>query len=290
MNTVNPPIEPSNPDNSNLPKDEFEKVKIKSQTPKKLLNKNQKSTVEQVVKLVLKKSPTHQFKNDELQKCGVGLEECDQVRDAISKADAFRNNLFFSFISCILSQIGSVLDSIIKVGLVLVVFLLSLQVPYINTQANDHLKDFVAEASFNYQKYEITLEQFSEIFKKYKIKAAKVEEEVPQQIKQDKETSQRWMKYKDSTIESIWKEILKKPFDPQSNSKEKLDDLSTIYKKTIKQYKPGLPTSMSAYRDAVFVALLFLILFIFIQNILGLSFKGWARSISLKHELRKVLK
>ncbi|MDX1919334.1 MAG: hypothetical protein SFU25_01205 [Candidatus Caenarcaniphilales bacterium] len=294
----NPPIEPTNPKNPNLSNDEFETVKMnneKPQNPSKMssmqsANNSPKGTVEQVTKLALKKSPTHQLKNDELQKCGVNYEECDKVRDAISKADAFRNNMFFSFLSCIFSQVGSVLDTIVKVILVLAVFLLSLQVPYINTQANDHLKDFVAEATFNYQKYEITLEQFSEIFKKYKIKGAKAEEEVPEQIKQDKATSQRWMQYKDKSVESIWKEVFKKPFAPEAKSKDKFNDLMTIYKKTLKKYQPGLPTSVTAYRDAVFVAVLFLIIFIFMQNILGLSLKSWMRGVSLKHELRKVLK
>jgi hypothetical protein len=245
-----------------------EKVNILNTSNKIQNNMSSREVLDKVVKLALRKSATHQFKNDELQKCGVTPENCDSVREAISKADAFRNNAFFAFVSGLFSQIGGFFDSIFKVVLIMAIFLLSLQVPYINSN-----------------KYEITVEQFSEILKKYKINPADAKKEIPAQVKEDKEKSQRWMKYKDSTVESLAKEAIKSP----AESKEKIDDLKLIYQKTFKAYKPGLPDSALAYRDAAFVSVIVLVLFILLQSLFGILVKGFFRSSSLRAELRKVL-
>ncbi|MDJ0625677.1 MAG: hypothetical protein QNJ31_04835 [Candidatus Caenarcaniphilales bacterium] len=258
-------------------------------------NKNSKDTsnsnsklkrgkiVSNLVRLALRKSPTHQLKNEELQKCGLNIEQCDQVREAISKADAFRSNIVFSSIASVFAVILGFLDTLFKVVLVTSLFLLILQIPYINSQANKHLRDSVYEAQFNYQKYEITLKQFSDILSKYKIK--RTEEEIPQQIKEDREKSKRWIRYKGKKVETIWKEIMNSPL----KSQDKINDLFQIYQQTLKYYSPGLPTQKADYLNAAIISLVVLLTYMFVQSLFGISSKSFFRYITLKNAINKVV-
>lgn len=289
----NPPIRPTLPSNGddNQESDPFKSTNQKANifdsntSNNKQSLMNSKQVLDSVVKLALKHSPTHQLKNEELIKAGVPLESCDLVREAISKSDRFRNNFILAFFSGIFSQVGGFVDTVFKVLLVFVVFLLSLQVPYINAQANTNLQEMVSEAEFNYNKYEITVEQFSEIMKKYKIDPANAAKEVPQQVKQDKEKAERWIKYKDQSVESLIKSSADKPNESQT----KIEDLKEVYSKTFKNYKPGLPEGFLAYRNAAFASVIILVLYILLQNLFAIFFKSFFRASSLRGELRKVL-
>ena len=186
------------------------------------------------------------------------------MREAVSKAGNARSNIVFNFLGWVFGQFGSFVDTIIKVVLVLFFFLLALQFPYLNDQANITLKNLITEAEGNYQKYEITVKQIAEILARYQVKQAKIEKDIPEQVKKDKEAAERWLKYKNITIENIWASI------PQNWSKAKttFDDLFVIYQKTWTNYKPGFPNGKNAYIQAGIASGLGLIAYIILQALI----------------------
>lgn len=257
--------------------------------PLKMNNIERKNLMQEVWNLIKNKPANYQLKDEELAKCGLKPEKFDAVREAVSKAGNAKSNIIFDFFGWIFGQVGSFIDTIIKVILVFLVFLLALQFPYLNDQANITLKGLVSEAEVNYQKYEITVKQIAEILARYQVKQAKIEKDIPEQVKKDKEAAERWLKYNNKTVQDIWSSI--NPFTkpnlewPQS----KIDDLVTIYQKTLTNYKPGLPNGRNAYIQAGIVSGLVLLGYIVFQALFAASAKNIMRKSALKRELKKVI-
>lgn len=275
MNSSNTPSDKQNPD--------YKTVQFKSKQPEKKPPLKQK-ILQEVCKLALSKNTAYQFKDEELQKCGVAGEKYDRVREAITKAESAGQNVVFSFTGWLFAQVTNFIDSVFKVIIVAFVFLLSLQVPYLNEQANRELTESIKQADLGLEKHQETIREFTALMKKNKIKGVQLEQEIPQ-LKKDKEEAERWLQYKDRTVESVWREISKEPFHSQA----KIADLKVIYENALANYRPGFPMTGQPYFNAGVIALLALIVYSLLQSLLSLSFKNYFRRLSLKHQLKKVL-
>ncbi len=279
MNNENPFIKPMEP--SNKKPEDYIPIKM-NDSPKTI---NREKTFKSLWQLVKSKPSGYQFKDEDLARCEVPPEKQDRVREAITRAGTAWQNPVFSFFGWIFKQIGSFIDTIFRVVLILLVFLLSIQFPYIQEQANGTLERQVATAEGNYQKYEITVKQFAEILSRYKVKENNIEKAIPEQVKKDKNQSVRWLNYKGRTVGSIWRQVQKEPL----NSKQRFDDLWFIYGETFKEYKPGLPQQKGAYVNAGIVALAALIIYILLQNLFGALVSNSFKRAALLRELRKVI-
>ena len=254
----------------------------KSQRPNNL---NKKQIIKDLWKTIGNKSASHQLKAEEMTKCGISEDKHDKVREAISKANSSGQNIVFSALAWFFGTIGNFIDSIFKVILIAFVFLLSLQLPYLNEHANQKSKEIVQKAESGLQKHEETLSQFKQVLAKYKIKEQNAEQEIPATVKEDKESALRWLKYKDKTVESIWKELKEKPF----NSGDKVQDLSFIYGESWKNYSPGLPHTKNAYVNSGILGLLALIVYLVLQSLINSLLKKRVRYLAIKHEVQKVI-
>jgi hypothetical protein len=281
MNSTNPFLQADEP-----PKETYVPIQINPSEDKHSheTRPNRKTLLQSLWKLVRNKPSGYQLKDSDLLKCGVSIEQCDRVREAITKADSARPNFILDFFVWVFSQIGNFLDTIIKLILTVGIFALSLQVPYLNEQANTQLQNMVSEAAFNDQKYAITIKQLGEILARYNVKESKVERAVPEQVKQDHEQSQHWMKYKGSSVESIWQQIPK----DWAHSRDKIDDLLVIYKKTVATFKPGLPANKQSYVNAGLITLIALLSYIILQALFAAFCKNTLRKISIQNELRRI--
>lgn len=279
MNSSNPPI---------LPADENQPKPLSEPDGAMAKAKDSKSIMQAVWKLVKNKPASYQVRDEDLVKCGVHPTQCDRVREAVSRASSSGQNFVLGFFGWIFGQVGNFLDTIFKVALLIMVFLLSLQWPYLNEQANAKLRSLVSDGEFNYQKYDIAAKQLTEnlALLGYKLDRSKLDKAIPQQMKEDRKKAARWLKYKGQTVEGIWASI------PQdwSQTKPKLGALSEIYGETLKTYKPGLPMGKAPYLNAALVCLLVLSSYLILQSLLGLAFKNKLRQMALHRELKKALK
>ncbi len=256
--------------------------KPKSQRP---LNLSKKQVIKDLWQVIGNKSSSYQLKAEEMAKCGISPDKHDKVREAISKANSSGQGFVFSALGWFFGQIGNFIDSIFKIILIMFIFLLSLQLPYLNEHANQKLKEIVQKAELDLQKYEETLTQFKEVLAKYKIKEQNAEKEIPARVKEDKEAAQRWLKYKDKTVESIWKAVGEKPF----GSGDKIQDLSFIYRESLKTYSVGLPHTKNAYINSGILGLLALVIYLVLQSLSTSLTKKRMRYLAFKHEVQKVI-
>jgi uncharacterized membrane protein YciS (DUF1049 family) len=279
MNTSNPPI---------MPTESFKENNLPIQMKPPATQTNQKAIMQAVWKLVKNKPASYQIRDDELLKCGVGTEKCDSVRQAVSRASAAGQNFVFGFFGWLFGQVGNFIDTIFKVVLMIFIFLLSLQLPYLNDQANQKLNGLISESEFNYQKYDIATKQLTQnlALMGYKLDKAKLDKAIPQQMKTDRELAKAWMQYKGQTVEGIWASVPKN----WSTAQPKLKTLSSIYRETLKTYKPGLPMGKQSYVNAALVCLLVLIGYLILQSLTGIAIRNKFRQVALHRELKKALR
>jgi len=261
---------------------DYKTVKIHANPPAKKTQKNK--SLESLCKLIGKKNKGYQLTSEELLQCGVPPDKLDKVREAVNKADSAGYNIVLAAFGWFFAQVANLLDSIVKVLVIVVVFVCQLQMPYLNEQANNELALLVERAESNYEKQQRTLEEFTLVLQKNKIKGVKLEDEIPQ-LRRDKEEAKRWLKYKDRTLQSIFQEVRRQPLDSQVQ----LNDLKDIYVSALRNYHLGLPMTFQPYLNAALGSLIALIVYISVQSLLLLGLKGYARHQSLKSHLKKVL-
>jgi hypothetical protein len=249
------------------------------------LEASKQQLIKNLWKLVNSKSLGAQLKTEDLYKLGLSEEKHDSVREAVTKVFTKGKNLVTLPFLWVFSQTSNFADTVIKVVLTLIVFLFCLQVPYVNERANLKLQTVIAEAEFNINKYEVTMQQLNEILVRYKKEGVDPSKDIPEQMRTDKEKAQRWLGYKNKTVQTIWGEVSRQPFE----SKDKLDDLKMIYEKTFVDYQPGLPMNKDSYIRAALISMIFLLVFIVLQSIIISSINNVLRFYSFQSEVKKVL-
>jgi hypothetical protein len=234
-------------------------------------------------KLIKNKPQGYQFKDQELEECGITPQRFNGVRDAIGKVNSTGVNILLKPFVWLFGQIANFLDTFVRIILVLAVFLSVLLYPSISEQSTEQLKNIVSEAEFNQTKYEIWQEEFKANLSRmgYRIKDGDVAKAMPDDIKEQLEVAKHWAQYKNLSVKSIW---LSAPKDLN-----KAKDLTQIYAKTAQNYKFTIPTNSSEpYTRAGIITVAALILYIVLQSLIIAGFKSSFRRAALKRELKKV--
>jgi len=241
-------------------------------------------------KLISKKEGTHQYTNKEIQACGIDHQEFDQVREAITRSSSFSSNPLVKFILLIFFKIGTLIDSIFRIILVIVVFLFSLQFPYVNERANKYLEELVIKAEKQDIKYQEEIKHYENLLKKYGIEKKDSHNEVSNQTKDEKKEADRWLKYKKENISNLWQKAWK--------DLSVLEDLKFVYKSSVFRkssfnlinFSLGLPRSKTAYLNGLLTSVFVLFVYIVLQGTLIGLLKRSAYQRILFFNLNKALK
>ena len=261
-------IEENNQEKSNERKKEKKEKKDEQKRAKEIEKKKEKEKEKQLWKLIKQKGKSHQYTNQEIEACGVSADQSDRIREAISKSNSLSNNLIVKFFLIFFSKIGTLLDSVFRVILIIFAFLCSLQFPYVNERAEKYLQELLKSAKRQEFRYQQEVLHYRALLEKYGIQNKDPHDEVSAQIKAEKSVADRWLKYKNKKLESLWK-VAYRDFSV-------LEDLRFIYKSAIfgedsfdlVNFSLGLPRKKSAYLNSLGVSLVSLFAYLLIQSLL----------------------
>ncbi len=255
------------------------------------LDQKRAESIEQLTVLLQSKHPNEQVTETELANFGLESGFHDAVRQALSKVNDAKPNIFATLFSPLTALIGEVTGTLLKILVFACVFFVCSQRDYLDFLANKVIATEAIAAEEQKQKNQQLKAEVYRVFAKHGLLDKLKEDDTPS-LQAELNSANRWIGYRESGIAGMRKEFFKDAQtqkDTQLVYQKVLAELTYTDPRGFRELRLGVPSSTQVFLESLGWASLGLAVFIVFSWILQTALKENWRIHRLNTELKKIL-